>query len=191
MSWAVDVPCIRCLARAGDECRLPSGELAHRPHRARLLLSVVGLRSTAAAATVERLLAQAGDRAAANLRGADLRGVKYDDETIWPAGFTPQDPLAWLSEVYAHEDAGAIDDAIDVLFAAFTKTLASGQLESATAALELFDIERVSLDSMIAVLTISLPIRDNDARRRLLERIESHVRSVEPSRAEALLRGLK
>lgn len=63
MTWAIDVPCSRCLAQAGDECRLPSGELAHRPHRARLLLSVVGLKSTAAAATVERLLGEAGDRA--------------------------------------------------------------------------------------------------------------------------------
>jgi hypothetical protein len=63
MTWAVNVPCGHCSAVVGDECRLPSGELAQRPHRARLLLSVVGLASAPAAGVVERLLREADARA--------------------------------------------------------------------------------------------------------------------------------
>jgi hypothetical protein len=66
MTWAIDVPCSHCVTVAGEPCRLPSGELAQRPHRARLLLSVVGLRSVVAAGVVERLLRDADARATAS-----------------------------------------------------------------------------------------------------------------------------
>jgi hypothetical protein len=58
--WAVDVPCELCGAAAGYECRTPADVVAQRPHRCRLVLSVVGLKSRRAVAVVDAIL-QAGD----------------------------------------------------------------------------------------------------------------------------------
>lgn len=54
--WAVDVPCELCGAAPGDDCRTPADVPAQRPHRVRLVLSVVGLKSRRAAALVEGVL---------------------------------------------------------------------------------------------------------------------------------------
>ena len=58
--WAVDVPCDLCGAAAGHECRTPADVVAQRPHRVRLVLSVVGVKSGRAVAVVDAIL-QAGD----------------------------------------------------------------------------------------------------------------------------------
>ena len=60
MSWAIDVPCELCGAAAGYECRTPADVVAQRPHRCRLVLSVVGLKSRRAVAVVDAIL-KAGD----------------------------------------------------------------------------------------------------------------------------------
>ena len=62
MTWAVDVPCEMCGAGPGDECRTPANQLAQRPHRVRLVLSVVGLKSSAAVNTIETILREADTR---------------------------------------------------------------------------------------------------------------------------------
>lgn len=62
MSWAVDVPCELCGAGPGDECRTPADQLAQRPHRVRLVLSVVGLKSSRAVTRVDRILREADPR---------------------------------------------------------------------------------------------------------------------------------
>lgn len=64
MSWAIDVHCDLCGAAAGYECRTPADVVAQRPHRARLMLSVVGRRSAPAVAAIERLLREADAREA-------------------------------------------------------------------------------------------------------------------------------
>jgi hypothetical protein len=61
--WAIDVPCELCGAAAGYECRTPTDVVAQRPHRVRLVLSVVGYRSAPAVAAIERLLREADARA--------------------------------------------------------------------------------------------------------------------------------
>ena len=48
--WAIDVPCELCGAAAGYECRTPADVVTQRPHRARLVLSVVGVKSRRAEA---------------------------------------------------------------------------------------------------------------------------------------------
>ena len=58
--WAVDVPCELCGADPGYECRTPNDVVAQRPHRVRLVLSVVGVKSRRAVAVVDAIL-QAGD----------------------------------------------------------------------------------------------------------------------------------
>jgi hypothetical protein len=52
------VTCPLCAAGPWMPCRMPSGDLAKRAHRVRVVLSIVGDRSSEAAATVERLLCE-------------------------------------------------------------------------------------------------------------------------------------
>jgi hypothetical protein len=61
--WAIDFPCELCGAAAGYECRTPADVVAQRPHRCRLVLSVVGHRSAPAVTVIERLLREADLRA--------------------------------------------------------------------------------------------------------------------------------
>lgn len=56
MTWAEDIRCELCGAEAGERCREPSNSYAHKPHRVRILQSLVGLKSAAAAARVEQIL---------------------------------------------------------------------------------------------------------------------------------------
>lgn len=62
MTWAIDVPCDLCGAGPGDECHLPSDVPAKRPHRVRLVLSVVGMKSQPAVRKVDRILREADPR---------------------------------------------------------------------------------------------------------------------------------
>jgi hypothetical protein len=61
--WAIDVPCELCGAGPGDECRTPADVPAQRPHRVRLVLSVVGLKSRRAVAIVDATLRVGADKA--------------------------------------------------------------------------------------------------------------------------------
>ena len=103
----------------------------------------------------------------------------------------PSSELDWLGDVYSLDTEGRIDDAMDLLFQRMSKLLSSGGPVSCEGVLRAFDVGRVTVDLMIAVLTISLPAKDLIARQRLASRIERNISVCASSRAESLLVGLK
>lgn len=100
--------------------------------------------------------------------------------------------LEWLDDVYSLVAREKIDDAIDIVLRELDTLLEEGRLDDVDSALAAIDVERLDINLMLSVLTITLSASDTLKRRaRFLERVEKKLEEQAPSRVERLLEGLR
>lgn len=98
--------------------------------------------------------------------------------------------IPWLNECLELMTQGKDGAAIDVMFEAVDDLLLDGKFEEVDAQLDELDVTQFNSTMTVAILSITYPIRDREARKRLADRARQHIYNIAPDRAERLLKNL-
>ena len=103
------------------------------------------------------------------------------------------DEYYWLTQAYACVANGDLDKATDYLFTGFDDMFLEGRFFEADQILKEINLDKLELETFLAVLTITLgPAALLQERAELVARIETRLRLTEPEeRVENLMQGLR
>jgi hypothetical protein len=104
----------------------------------------------------------------------------------------PTRDFSWLTDVYALNEAGETDDAVDMIFDRVDDLLLDGEAPQVDDLLNAIDVKRLDITLMLAALSITKPAADRlQNRLGFVGRVEGRLREVAGDRMERLLSGLR
>jgi hypothetical protein len=100
--------------------------------------------------------------------------------------------LAWLEDAYREVANKRFDAATDMLLEHLDDLLGDGDIAGANSVLQALDVERLDIQSMLTVLAVTRPAKEQLANRaRFLGHVEEQLADEGSVRAERLLAGLR
>ncbi len=126
------------------------------------------------------------------IRGAPYSWQKIDlgNPGLQPPTTRQQNVLPLL---YQFVEQNRIDDALDLLYEVIDDLLVSGSFGACERMLGKMDLNRMNADTLVGVLSITLPAKNLlAARERFLHSVDKHLRrSLSSEQTQDLLRGLR
>lgn len=111
---------------------------------------------------------------------------EWDNEQIKKINEVETDRV--LQKLYSLTDREKTDEAIDLMFSVVNAMISMKKYEFF---LKTIDINRLNSSLIVALLTITLPLRSSTLRSELVDRAELFLREKEPDRTDQLLDGLR
>jgi hypothetical protein len=116
---------------------------------------------------------------------------EQDEPCVVDLGGSPTE--AFVADVYRFDARGDVDGAIDLVYERFLDWLDSDDTRQVSAVFEAVDVRRVSVETALAFLTITVPAAQQIlGRLAFYERVRGHLLSLrDPGDVERLLYGLR
>jgi len=97
----------------------------------------------------------------------------------------------WLSDLYVMIKNGSTDKAIDLLIDEVDDLLSDGEFERCDDLMGLIDLDRLDVDLLVGVLSVTLGAAELlPSRPGLIEQVEERLEGLVPERVDALMEGL-